>query len=189
MKKHNVLNLEKKKMLCKLIARLYMVIIISDVSHTKFLDLVIGNTLSWINQVNRIVNKLELCLLMLRYVKLLSYSSLIIIYYTLFHSIMSYGIIFWRNSSHSQKSFKLQIIAIRIITGNRNKDSCRNLFKRLGVKLQYPFFLLFFYMWWRTGIILQPTMTLIINQLETVKIYVFWLPPYPYTNRMFNTQV
>jgi len=30
---------------------------------------------------------------------------------------------------------------------------------------------------------------LFINQLETVKISIFWLPPYPYTNRMFSTQV
>jgi hypothetical protein len=45
--------------------------IISNVSHTKFLDLVIGNTLSWINQADRTVNKLEFCLFMLGSVKLL----------------------------------------------------------------------------------------------------------------------
>jgi len=44
--------------------------IISTASHTKFLDLVIGNTLSWINRADGIVNKLELCLLRLRSVKL-----------------------------------------------------------------------------------------------------------------------
>ena len=44
--------------------------IISNVSHTKFLDLVIGNTLSCINRADGIVNKLELCLLMLRSVKM-----------------------------------------------------------------------------------------------------------------------
>jgi len=42
-----------------------------DISHTKFLDLVIGSTLSWINKAAGTVNKLELSLLMLRYVKLL----------------------------------------------------------------------------------------------------------------------
>jgi len=55
--------------------------IIADVSHTKFLDLVIGNTLSWINQVDRIVNKLSsvcLCLDMLNsYVPLIFNNNLV----------------------------------------------------------------------------------------------------------------
>jgi hypothetical protein len=57
---------------------------------------------------------------------------------------MSHVIIFGGNSSHSQESFKLQKRAIRIITGNRKKDSCRNLFKCLGVlpfKLQVFLFI------------------------------------------------
>jgi len=70
------------------------------------------------------------------------HSTLIMIYYSLFHSVMSSGIIFWGNLSHSQKIFKLQKRAIRITTGSRNKDSCRTLFKQLGVvplKSQYIF--------------------------------------------------
>jgi len=61
MKKHNVFNLEQKS-LCKLIARLYMVIIQSQISHTKFLGLNIDNTLSWRSHIEGIVNKLS-CLL------------------------------------------------------------------------------------------------------------------------------
>jgi hypothetical protein len=72
MKKHNLFNLERKKSAMQIDSKIvYGNNIISDVSHTKFLDLVIGNTLSWINQADRIVNKLQLCLLMLKYVKLL----------------------------------------------------------------------------------------------------------------------
>ena len=62
-KKKSVMQIDSKT--------LYGNNIVSNVSHTKFLDLVIGNTLSWINRAHGIVNKLELCLLMLRSVKLL----------------------------------------------------------------------------------------------------------------------
>jgi hypothetical protein len=54
-------------------------------------------------------NKLRSACYMFRFVKpCMSHSSLIMIYYSLFHSVMSSGIIFWGNSSHSQKIFKLQ---------------------------------------------------------------------------------
>jgi hypothetical protein len=53
------------------------------------------------------------------------------VYYAYFHSGMSYGIIFWGNSTHSTKIFKIQKRAIRIITGSKNRDACRDLFKNL----------------------------------------------------------
>jgi hypothetical protein len=60
---------------------------------------------------------------------------------------MSYGIIFWRNQSHSEKIFKIQKRVIRIITNSRARDSCRKLFKKLEVlplHSQYIFSLLIF---------------------------------------------
>jgi hypothetical protein len=53
-----------------------------------------------------------------------SKESLRMIYYSYFHAVMFYGIIFWRNSPHSDNIFKLQKRAIRIITNSRNRDSC-----------------------------------------------------------------
>jgi hypothetical protein len=58
---------------------------------------------------------------------------LIMIYHSLFHSVMNYGIIFWGNSSHNTQVFKMQKEAIRIITGCGNRESCRNLFKELNI--------------------------------------------------------
>jgi len=46
---------------------------------------------------------------------------------------MSYGIIFWGNSSHSSTIFKIQKKAIRIMEGYGNRVSCRNLFKKLQI--------------------------------------------------------
>ena len=46
---------------------------------------------------------------------------------------MTYGVIFWGNSTDRNKVFKLQKRAIRLITNSSNGTSCRRLFKELGV--------------------------------------------------------
>ena len=60
---------------------------------------------------------------------------------------MSYGSIFWGNSTNSKRVFKLQKKAIRIIMGNRNNVSCREVFKLLKIlplPAQYIYSLLIF---------------------------------------------
>jgi hypothetical protein len=56
----------------------------------------------------------------------MSQETLKIIYYDYLHSIMNYGSIFWKHSSHSAKIFKThkKKHIIRIITGCRSGDSC-----------------------------------------------------------------
>ena len=63
----------------------------------------------------------------------MSVSSLKVIYYAFFHSVMSYGIIFWGNSSPSSIIFRIQKKAIRIMEGCGNRVSSRNLFKKLQI--------------------------------------------------------
>ena len=53
----------------------------------------------------------------------MSQETLNIIYYAYFHSFMKYGLMFWENSSHSAKTFKMQMNIMRIVTGCRNRDS------------------------------------------------------------------
>jgi len=55
------------------------------------------------------------------------------IYYSYFHSIMTYGIIFGGNSHYSNTIFRLQKRIIRIIVGLRSRDSCREHFKKLKI--------------------------------------------------------
>jgi hypothetical protein len=55
------------------------------------------------------------------------------VYYSYFHSLITYGIICWGNSSHSIHVFRLPKRVIRIITGSRPKEFCRQLFKKLGI--------------------------------------------------------
>jgi hypothetical protein len=62
------------------------------------------------------------------------------IYHSLFHSVMSYGIIFGGNSTHSPVSFKIQERVIRILMGSGYRHSCRRLFNELKLStlaLQY----------------------------------------------------
>jgi hypothetical protein len=104
--------------------------IISNTSNLKFLGIIMDNILSWKNHIDMITPKLSHTCFVARVIKqFLSRDTLKMIYYEYFHSIMTYGIIFWGNSSHSGNIFKLQKRIIRIIMGARPRDSCRELFK------------------------------------------------------------
>jgi hypothetical protein len=120
---------------------------ITEVSHFKFLGLIMGNTLSWNLHIENVINKLTRICYMIRSVKpYTSSSSLVTIYYSLFHSILSYGIIFWGQSTNSKK-LMLQKRVVPLITGHGNRSSCRDLFRQLEIlplKCQYIFSILIF---------------------------------------------
>jgi hypothetical protein len=73
--------------------------------------------------------------------------SLKMVYFSIFHSVMSYGIMFWAVSTYSKIIFTIQKRVIRIITNSSNKDSCQDLFKKLNIlplQSQYLLTLLMF---------------------------------------------
>jgi hypothetical protein len=63
----------------------------------------------------------------------MSPETLRMVYFAYVHSIMSYGMTFWGNQPYSDKNFKIQKRAIRIITNSRMRDPCRELFKKLEI--------------------------------------------------------
>ena len=68
-----------------------------------------NNTLSWNNHIGSIMKKLSKASYIIRNAKAYMSVSLIKeIYFALFHSVMSYGIIFWGNSSHIYIIFRIQ---------------------------------------------------------------------------------
>jgi len=107
---------------------------ITNSSYTKFLRVTMNNILSWNNHIDLIMKKLSKACYVIRNAKTyMSVSSLKVIYYAFFHSIMSYGIIFRGNSSHSSIIFRIQKKAIRIMEGRGNRVSRRNVFKKLQI--------------------------------------------------------
>ena len=102
--------------------------------HTKFLGVTMNTTLSWNNHIDLLVKKLSKACYIIRNAKTcMSAPSLEMIYYAFFHSIMSYGIIFWGNSLHSNIIFRLQRKVIRIMEGCGNRVSCKSLFKKFQI--------------------------------------------------------
>ena len=99
----------------------------------NFLGLTLDYKLSWSPHIARICSKLRSACYILRILKpTLTTQNLKTIYFAYFHSILSYGIIFWGNSTGNE-IFKLQKRAIRIMTNSSNRTSCCGLFKELGI--------------------------------------------------------
>ena len=121
---------------------------ISNSTETKFLGLIIDETLSWNQHVDQIATKLCSACYALRNLKhIVPQSTLRTIYYAYIHSILSYGIIFWGRSSNVSKLFILQKRIIRIINNTGVRESCREAFKNMEIMTlysQYIFSLILF---------------------------------------------
>ena len=101
---------------------------------TKFLGLTICSVLSWRMHIAHLTTKLSNAYYAFRSIKsLMSHKTLLLIYHSLFHTVMSYRIILWGNSCHSLHIFRIQKRVIRIIRGCGNRECCRILFKKLKV--------------------------------------------------------
>jgi len=106
---------------------------ILQTNFVKFLGTTIDNTLPWKQHIDTITPKLNKACYIIRSKLYLSKDALKKVYYAFFHSVMSYGLIFWGNSTNSKCVFKLQKRAVRIIMGGMNNDSCGKFFKILKI--------------------------------------------------------
>jgi hypothetical protein len=105
---------------------------IAAVIKIKFLALIIDNKLSWKEHINHVFTKLSSACNCIRAVKpYVAHNTLKIIYYSHFHSIMTYGLLFWESLTESIRIFKLQKKVIRVMMGYKCNQSCRDLFVKL----------------------------------------------------------
>jgi hypothetical protein len=89
---------------------------ITNIRNTKFLGLMIESSLSWKNHIYELISELNKECHAFRSVKLLMSSEVLrMIYFAYVHSIISYGMVFWRNYSHSKIIFKIQKRIISVI--------------------------------------------------------------------------
>jgi hypothetical protein len=121
---------------------------ISNTQSIKFLGLILDTNVTWRNHIDYLHTKLGSASYAIRILKsFMPLTTLTNIYFSCFHSIMSYGINFWGNSTHSHFVFKLQKKVIRLITGIGKRDSCRDISKELRILpfyCQYIFSVLLF---------------------------------------------
>ena len=73
-----------------------------NVLHTKVLGINIDSTLSWKTHIEQLISKLSTACYVISK-PCISHTILIMIYYSRFHSIMNYSLIFWGNSPSSCK--------------------------------------------------------------------------------------
>jgi len=75
----------------------------------KFLGIMIDNTLSWKSHIETIAPRLsQACYISTAVKPFLMQDVLKMIYYAYFHSVMTYGLLFWANSSHNMEVFRLK---------------------------------------------------------------------------------
>jgi hypothetical protein len=78
-------------------------------SSTNFLGMIIDEKLTWHDQINQLLKRLSSACFAIRIsTPLFSAENLKVIYFAYVHSILTYGIIFWGNSTHAIKIFRMQ---------------------------------------------------------------------------------
>ena len=83
--------------------------LINEVTNIRFLGLELDNNMNWKNHVAKILPKLSrACYAVRAMYYFSSLNTLKMIYFAYFHSVINYGIIFWGNSSNSNKYFWLK---------------------------------------------------------------------------------
>jgi hypothetical protein len=89
-----------------------------EVVYLKLLGIQIDAHLNWKTHTDQTIPKLSAaCYIVRQTYYIRSNDTLRSIHFAYFHSIASYGIIFWGNSSNSRKIFTLQKRIIRIMEG------------------------------------------------------------------------
>jgi hypothetical protein len=98
-------------------------------SETKFLGIIINDTLNWTDHINYIMKKLVSAPYLLRRLrKIANEPTVMAAYYSYVHSHLAYGIMFWGAAQQAIRVFKQQKRIIRALTGASYRATCRPIF-------------------------------------------------------------
>jgi hypothetical protein len=103
-------------------------------TETKFLGILINDTLNWSSHVDHVMKKLASAPYLLRHLrKVAGEQSVRAAYFSYVHSHLTYGIIFWGAAPQASRIFKQQKRIVRALVGASYKATCRPIFikKRL----------------------------------------------------------
>jgi hypothetical protein len=94
--------------------------------NVKFLGMIHDNTISWKKHIESLKGKLnKACYIIRKAKQYINSHAFKMIYYAFFLSILTYGLIFWDNSTNSSHVFKLQKRVVRIMVGAPKRVSCK----------------------------------------------------------------
>ena len=109
---------------------------IQQVSHTKFLGVMIDNKLNWGFHINYIKSKIAKAVgILSKARKYISTPYLLTLYYAFLYPYLNYCIEVWGSAATTrmQTLIKLQKASVRIITSSRYRDHTAPLFQKLGI--------------------------------------------------------
>jgi hypothetical protein len=99
----------------------------SNSTNVKFLGIVMERACTWKAHISQLRPKLCKTCYSVRVINpILPAETLKMVYYSYFHSLLTYGIIFGGSSSFSEQIFRIQKRIIRVMSGLRTRDSCRD---------------------------------------------------------------
>jgi Reverse transcriptase (RNA-dependent DNA polymerase) len=102
--------------------------------NTKFLGIIIDESLKWNDHIDFICKKLSSVIFAINELRQESeIECLLTMYYANFHCHLKYAVICWGNAHDAIRVFRLQKKVIRLICSAKKRDSCRDLFKILGI--------------------------------------------------------
>jgi hypothetical protein len=83
--------------------------LIKETTSIRFLGTQINNHLNWKSHIDQVIPKLSAaCFAVRRLFHILNTYALWMVYFSYFHSVIKYGIIFWQNSTDADRVFILQ---------------------------------------------------------------------------------
>lgn len=118
---------------------------ISQVKYTKFLGLIVDETLTWNSHVENLTHKISSGIYILRnFANLCSIDILKMLYYAHIHSHLSYGIVLYGATSNYNlnKLLILQKKALKIMFKLKSDDSVKDIFCELGILTVYGLYVL-----------------------------------------------